>query len=1037
MTAAPLTDWPVEFGIGDRKPPTFFTSTDEIGAVGIAAPQPHVLRRAFEHLELDGILCQDNAPIIYFREMDPIEPSQVIGLRRQFWNQGVAPILVLITPEEVHIYSGLTQPEFGPTSGIPAEGFVEKLNRVAGELQKFILAVESGEYFHVHRRSFDPRQRVDRNLLRHLQAARERLDEVTAARVEPHVLDALLCRLVFTCYLFDRRVIDRDYLTDIDIREAEHLRDILGRQPTTDAKAALYKLFAQLGHDFNGDLFSDNLAAEAADVRPEHLDILNDFFRGTDPRSGQQSFWPFDFGIIPIETISAIYEHFLKATGEEEKKEAGAFYTPRFLAELILDQILDRVPSLLDKRFLDPACGSGIFLVGLFNRLAEEWNRNNPDAGYESKLQGLTQIVKTSLFGIDKSRTACLITAFSLYLALLDQLSPPDIRQVLNKVKVLPPLVTDGTAEPGTIRCADFFTDAANLSRNVHFVVGNPPWATVKSRTAPVSLWYAARNSSLPGNQIAIGFVQKASEHLEPEGKVCFVVPHGMLFNHKPAAIAFQQEWLRQHAVQLVLNLADYQRFLFEEAEAPAIVVCYAKEKPTDSAHRIAYWAPKTDWAVTQAEVIRVLPQDRSRLTVREILDDLQGDDAPLIWKERFWATPRDRRLLSRLSLMPRLRDLVGSPSSSSVKRWTIGQGFEEREDTGNPGQIKRLSLPTKTIVEATQHLKLIILEQDCQKLDRPEVTVRKKSNTNIEVYRAPHVLLTNWPKHSAFAGFDAVFRHAMRGIHGPQGDEALLMFLASYLQTDLAQFFLFHTSSNWGVSRAKVHVEELLRLPFPTPEHTHDPERCSQIVRDVSTIVNDAAIQANAEMVDRNEIAEHAAAATGKLVEEYFDIDDIERMLIADTVNVIIPSVRPTRARVDVPTIRPCNEAQRSEYTRLLCETLNGWASEGLQVYGKASADADLGIGMVVLGKTTRGAIPSHLPESTIDVLPVLHRLQQGAARGYGTLELVRGLKVFDKTLLYITKPLGQRFWTRTAALNDADELAGYLTTRSPREGS
>ncbi len=163
MTAMPLTDWRMEFGIGDRKPPTLFSSMNEIGADGIAAPQPHVLRRAFEQLQLDGILCQDNTPIVYFREMDPIEPSQVIELRRQFWNQGVAPILVLIATDEVHVYSGLTQAEFGRTSDIP-EGFVEKLNRVAGELQKFILAVESGEYFHIHRRSFDPRQRVDRNL---------------------------------------------------------------------------------------------------------------------------------------------------------------------------------------------------------------------------------------------------------------------------------------------------------------------------------------------------------------------------------------------------------------------------------------------------------------------------------------------------------------------------------------------------------------------------------------------------------------------------------------------------------------------------------------------------------------------------------------------------------------------------------------------------------------------------------------------------------------------------------------------------------
>jgi hypothetical protein len=40
------------------------------------------------------------------------------------------------------------------------------------------------------------------------------------------------------------------------------------------------------------------------------------------------------------------------------------FYTPRFLAEAVLDSALTSVPSLLGRRFLDPACGSGIFLVG-------------------------------------------------------------------------------------------------------------------------------------------------------------------------------------------------------------------------------------------------------------------------------------------------------------------------------------------------------------------------------------------------------------------------------------------------------------------------------------------------------------------------------------------------------------------------------------------------------------------------------------------------------------------------------------------------
>ena len=205
-------------------------------------------------------------------------------------------------------------------------------------------------------------------------------------------------------------------------------------------------------------MFSDDLDAEARHVRVQHLDILNHFFRGTDPHTGQQTFWPYEFGIIPIETISAIYEHFLKAAGEQEKKDAGAFYTPRFLAELVLDQALAGVNDLLGKRFLDPACGSGIFLVGLFNRLAEEWMRANPGAGYDDKLKGLTGILETNLYGNDKNRTACRIAAFSLYLALLDQLAPPDIRRVLKKVKVLPRLVADKPGMSGRIHSRTFST---------------------------------------------------------------------------------------------------------------------------------------------------------------------------------------------------------------------------------------------------------------------------------------------------------------------------------------------------------------------------------------------------------------------------------------------------------------------------------------------------------------------------------------------------------------------------------------------------
>jgi hypothetical protein len=1038
MPPAPATDWRKEFGIEGREPPAFFSGLEEIDEAGRATPIPHALRRAFEELKLDGVLCLEKMPIIYFRQVEQIEPGEVVRLHRLFWNQGVAPILALITPNQVHVYSGLTLPADIRSAGAQDYGLVEPLNRVGEQLRAFILSVESGEYFHTHRKSFDPRQRVDRDLLRNLQATREDLDRVPVVRLSPHTLDALLCRLVFTCYLFDRQVIDRGYLASLGIQNADHLRDILGR---TNAKEELYTLFEQLGRDFNGDLFSDALDAEAQQVQVEHIRILDRFFRATDVRSGQQSFWPYDFSIIPIETISAIYEHFLKAESEEEKKAAGAFYTPRFLAEFVLDVTLAGMPSLLDKKFLDPACGSGIFLVGLFNRMAEEWKRLHPDALYLQQVEGLLKVLREHIFGVDRNETACRIAAFSLYLAFLDQLLPPDIRELRRKGKVLPRLVyAPGEAQPedrgGTIRCADFFTAQAELPTKAHVIVGNPPWASVRDQNAPAARWCAERNLPFPDRQIATAFIWKAADQVQEDGKICFVLPHGTLFNHSQAAITFQREWFQQHAVELVMNLADYQRFLFEKSEAPALVVRYRKERPVDSGHRIDYWAPKTDWAVTQAEVINILPQDRARLTVREVLNDLQGEDAPLIWKERFWATPRDWRLLDRLSLLPRLRDIVDQPSRRQGKRWLIAEGFQPLGENDDPEKGKTLKLPSRLFVKATSSkLRLFLLEADCDELPSRDVIVRNRSNINTQIYQAPHVLVTKGPKRSAFADFHVSFRHALRAIQGPEEDRELLLFLAAYLQTAMARFFLFHTSSNWGVSRAEVHVEELLRLPFPLPEQGHDAKRCRSIVQEVAQVVLEAANRAKEAVLGRDEIVAQGVTAVEKLVEEYFDVDDIEQMLIADTDAIIIPSVRPTRARPGRPTIQPTNHEYREAYTRLLCGTLNDWANKEYQVHGKTVANAEVGVGLVILEKTHQGQLPATPDAAIEDVVSVIVHLQQPAAKSYGTFELVRGLKVFNKNLLYITKPLGQRFWTNTAALNDADEIAAAILTRPVRE--
>ena len=155
---------------------------------------------------------------------------------------------------------------------------------------------------------------------------------------------------------------------------------------------------------------------------------------------------------------------------------------------------------------------------------------------------------------------------------------------------------------------------------------------------------------------------------------------------------------------------------------------------------------------------------------------------------------------------------------------------------------------------------------------------------------------------------------------------------------------------------------------------------------------MTDATAEASGAILGRDNIVARAQAKAESLLEEYFDINEIERILIDDTNAVIIPSVRPTRVRTEVPTILPAREGDYANYITLLCNTLNGWASPHYEVKGRAVSDGKLGVGMVVLEKIRRGGESGHLNGATNDALAHLQRLQKGAAKGRDTVELVRG---------------------------------------------
>jgi hypothetical protein len=162
----------------------------------------------------------------------------------------------------------------------------------------------------------------------------------------------------------------------------------------------------------------------------------------------------------------------------------------------------------------------------------------------------------------------------------------------------------------------------------------------------------------------------------------------------------------------------------------------------------------------------------------------------------------------------------------------------------------------------------------------------------------------------------------------------------------------------------------------------------------------------------------------------EYYAISKREEMLIDDTVNIFKRSMMPSSINKIVPTIKESTYEQRKEYIDLLCGILNSWAKRSLfKVSGKTEYSHSLGTSVVTLWKSRNFELFKE-NQTSDELQGVSENIQQALSENEDRFEYRRNLKVFDGNNLYILKPLARRHWTKTAAINEADEIAAKILT-------
>lgn len=730
------------------------------------------------------------------RDFDTNTLKKIASVQHSAWNYQRVMLLYVYSDVEIRVYNCFALPVISKSdSDIKiklnslqlAEGRVgENLDMLANLFSR--INVDSGTLWTTDnlavRNKIVLEERVDAYLIECMGEASKILRE---SGLSLDIVHSLLIRSLFILFLEDRGSASDAGLYDGIKKGAVSYFDIL------DDKEATYCLYRRLHDQFNGNItmLSEH---EEAQVLVEHLAVIKDcFWRGDFRHETLFNERLFDFKIIHIGLISEIYQNFLG----ELRDEKGQFYTPFVLADMMLTEVLPTSSKEYSYPILDPACGSGIFLVEGYKRLIMRWKNTHP--GQTPSFDILVSLLRDNVFGIEIDPTAIRVAAFSLYLTLIDQLDPKTLWNSTNHH--LPYLIYD--PEDATLEGRQ----GRNLLRrntisevnNDHFseiklVVGNPPYGT-KKLSSEIKEYCKQQGFAA---EYVLPFMHKSAQ-FAPNGDIALVFTAKVLFNTNGGYARFRNWLFTENTVKRLDNLSIFRNTpksfggsLFADATCPVCVVYYKHGVP-DQDHLIKYYAPKTFIKSSLVDALVIDETDVKMLPVAEC----QRSDSK-IWKVASWGNFYGYQLIKRLS-------------KNSLKKyfasngWIYGRGLNA--DAEHPDFIPSPIIKSSSIARYWSDCSSAIINEQkkyrkvSEGLFYPPYVVFKQGQHNGEIVC------------SLFQ--DRVYVTSTAYIfNGGTLEEKKV--LTAYLNSRLVKYFLFMTSSSWGVEREQLLTNEVLDLPSP-----------------------------------------------------------------------------------------------------------------------------------------------------------------------------------------------------------------------------
>lgn len=465
-----------------------------------------------------------------------------------------------------------------------------------------------------------------------------------------------------------QKIIDRIiFLRICEGRGIEEFKELHNLSGKTDIYKHLLNLFRNADKKYNSGLFhftkEKDISEDIDNITPAlsiddkiFKDIIESLYY---PKS------PYEFSVFGAEILGHVYEQFLgkvirltaghQAKVEEKpevKKAGGVYYTPAYIVDYIVKNTLGKKLEEIEERgkgkgrgkeiieeagklrVLDPACGSGSFLLGVYQYLLD-WHvkiyqshekefkervyrsGKEMDTGLHLTTKEKKRILLNNIYGVDIDSQAVEVSKLSLLLKVLEGETDETLAKQLDifteralpdlskNIKCGNSLIDTDFYDGGTL-----FEEETNVNpfnwqkgfpevfRNGGFdvVIGNPPW--VQYVNLDLCSQKYLKQHYVASNDLYSIFLERGIQILRENEYLGFIIPSLFI---KGMRYSNLRELLNKKSKELVIK--EYGDNVFKKVQMPSCIVLLNKG---NSSNQIDYFANNKKLIFSKVDIIRL-----------------------------------------------------------------------------------------------------------------------------------------------------------------------------------------------------------------------------------------------------------------------------------------------------------------------------------------------------------------------------------------------------------------------------------------------